>query len=1135
MRHLHTILLGLAMASASPSAYAHESATDLVINEVCAANVDQWVDPSFNYGGWIELYNPTSSNVSLTGWYISDDPQDLRKFKISKYTVVKPGEYYMLAFDHYHDWWSPNMIDLKLDTEGGTIYLSNGIGIQKLAINYPAAISRCSWARTNDGGEEWSYCATPTPGKSNDNAKYAMERLDPPVIDAESRVFTGGSATLRVTIPDGCTLRYTNDGSTPTWDHGNTSTTGVFTTTSSRTYRFCLVREGYLPSEVINRTLIRSTVNIDLPILSIVGTQANFYGDSLGIFTQGRNGRPGNGANYKCNWNMDWERPAVFDYFASNGKLLFSQEVGLERCGGWSRAWSPFSFKIKAGKVYEGRNSLDYPFFDQKPNLKHKTLQIRNGGNDNGCRVKDPIIQSIVGSSGLNIDYQAYQPVAHFVNGTWKGTINMREPNNKDYVYANYGLKDEEIDQFEMSPDSGYVQKFGTDEAMQHLLSLSESAASDDAYETLAQLIDMDEYCNYMAVELYLGNTDWPQNNVKGWRPRMENGKFRFVLFDTDHAYSTTDAFNVFKNKQIYTFDQPYGMPSNIRKTEEIAFVTLFLNLLENETFRKKFIDTFCLIAGSVFEPSRCQQIATSIAERVYPTQSQYNWESPWNSANDAIRQLSESRQYTMIYNMKQFTPMNIRMATPRKINLSANIDEARILYNEMPVPANRFSGYAYLPVTISASAPAGYVFTGWRKSSNSYTALFPEDSEWKYYDKGSLDNTSWYSTSYNDNSWSSGAAPLGYANDGRTIGTFISYGDNANSKRPTYYFRKTFQLGYTPSASEELQLDMTIDDGCIVYVNGVEAFRYNMPSGSVSYNSFATTYANANPDKVIMNISGSLFRSGKNVIAVEVHNNSATSTDIEWAASLLSNSSGNADIVSTDPTYTLTEACNIIACFERQEAAGVPPVVINEVSAANDLYVNSYWKKNDWVELYNMTDQDIDLTGMYLTDNLAKPQKWQIPAATVPAHGYKIIWCDKLESTSSELHASFKLGNDEGGQVMLTAADGSWSDTLTYCVQTGNESVGRYPDGSRNVYHMTRTTLGRSNEMTSYCTRYDQPTVDGIDLLLRDDASSDAFAIYDLSGRLVASGNGPVRLTNLPSGIYIIKDGSRTNRVMVP
>jgi len=153
--------------------------------------------------------------------------------------------------------------------------------------------------------------------------------------------------------------------------------------------------------------------------------------------------------------------------------------------------------------------------------------------------------------------------------------------------------------------------------------------------------------------------------------------------------------------------------------------------------------------------------------------------------------------------------------------------------------------------------------------------------------------------------------------------------------------------------------------------------------------------------------------------------------------------------------------------------AQGVTPVRVNEVGAANDIYVNDYFKRNDWVELYNTTDLPIDVEGMYLSDNADKPTKYQIGKAggkattVIEPHGYLVVWCDKLEPLT-QLHASFKLDGD-GGDVVLTAADQSWSDRLSYGLMAANQTAGRYPDGGSRVYLMNIPTIGQANVVSSY------------------------------------------------------------------
>ena len=1135
----------------------------LIINELQAANIDMFVDPSFNYGSWIELYNTTNKTVSLQGLYVSDDPDNLKQHKLtSKHGVVPANGYKVLWFDH-HSKWAVSQLDSKLNYDGGTIYISNSDGEILCSQTYPEAITRTSYARTNVNSNEWAVSTTPTPGKSNDGSTFATQRLEAPVIDKASCLFSS-SFNIQITIPEGSTLRYTTDGTTPTEVNGSTNKTGRFVIDRTSILRFRLFQNGYLPSRVVTRSYIREERDFGLPFISVVSDPDHFYDDSLGIFVKGVNGRTGNGQSTPCNWNMDWERPVNFEYVTKDGEMVINQEANIEICGGWSRAWEPHSFKIKANKIYEGENFLPYQFFPNKPFLKHKTLQIRNGGNDTGSRIKDAALQTIVHSSGLDVEGQECQPVVHYVNGVYKGVLNIREPNNKHYVEANYALEDDEIDQFEMSPDSNYVQKCGTNESFLRWYDLSANASNAATYEEICRMVDIDEYINYLAVEFYLGGTDWPQNNIKGFKPRTEDGKFRFVLYDLDGAFATTDVFNTFEWKKNYTFDYIYD--TNSRISGEIKWVTIFLNMLKNDKFRKQFIDTYCLVAGSVFEPERCNAIIDSMARN---TERALGYEgcSPWGTANNLKSNLV-NRQNNMINTLRNYNKMNLSNVNKMIVSLATNISQARLSVNGLQVPTNKFSGSLFAPITLKAEAPAGYRFLGWINQENaSETFLITKGSSWSYYDKGSQDGQDWKSSV--NKQWATGKAPLGYYtsdnNNGRGYNTFLEYGNDASNKRPTYYFIKEVNLDYTPSTSDIYTLNYVIDDGMIVYVNGQEATRYLMPNGEVNFNTYASSYAGNNPDNGSLILPADLFKKGKNIIAVEVHNNSSSSTDIYFDVELKVKSplaSGKVEYLSTEEEFVLPNSnhFNLIACYEpvseeEMLEAHAVPVRINEISANNSIYVNAtYFKKNDWIELYNTTNKPVDVEGMYLTDKENNPYKYQIVGdeninTVIAPYGYLIVWADKL-TPIQQLHTTFKLDN-EGGCVMLTAEDKSWSDIIHYPEHAGNMSVGLYPDGGMKIYLMNTPSIGATNQITSYSEYLSETIIpDGLESV---ELSSNAilYAIYtDGHLRIVGQesshvdvwvyttagqqlmhkpvslvdGQGTTSIDNLPTGIYIIR-----------
>ena len=1078
----------------------------LVINEIMASNTGEVMSPAINFDSWIEVYNPGETAVNLGGMYLGIDaniplawqmPNDMGSVPAGGFKVIWLGSNEIKS----------NQAPFKLDCDGGTVFLSDKNGDLITRQNYPEAMSRTAYARKTDGGDEWGWTATPTPEASNNGATFAKERLQAPNVNLGSQLFKS-SLTIKVDIPEGTTLRFTTDGSVPTASSA-ISTKGQFTISKTTNYVFRLFQDGYLPSVPVTRSYIKTDNEYTIPIISIVGDKRYFTDPKIGIDCDGdgTNGKTGNGQDQPRNYNCDWDRPVNFSYLSPDGQMLFNQDVNIAVSGGWTRSIYPRSMKLKSNKIFDGQNRFDFSFFPQKPYIRNKQLVIRNGGNDiwnNNSRFRDAALETIIQRSGIDLDCQSYVPVIEYVNGELRGVLNMREPNNDKYAYANFGYDDEELDAFENT-----TFKNGDDEAFKHLISLSKNVNGAGAYDEIKTLLDVDEFINYMAAEFYLGNDDWPDNNIKAYRSRLD-GRFRYISFDLDYTFNTW-------NRTIASSLTNYG-PNGREKP--IDTIILFVNLLNHNGFRKQFIDTFCLMGGSVFEVQRANSIVDELLAHVKPMTDLMR-KSPNNldrghhteEAANAIKNQLSNRMSKMVSALQQPTAM--RLSGVKKINaqLSTDTECANLYINGLEVPYAYFNGQLFFPISLEAKAPVGYTFAGWKKNATATNQIVKVNDTWKYYDKGAAPSN-WTATSFNDSGWASGQAPLGYGMEG--VKTTVSYGNNVNSKHPTTYFRKTIKLESTPTRSDVFLLNYQIDDGFIVYVNGREAARFQMPSGNVGYESFASTYAGDVPLTGTIDISSSLFKSGDNVIAVEIHNNKADSRDIFWAAELLTTmGSTSGDFVSTFPVMTLSSSestVSLVACFtpmtdaERAEQ-GLTPVRINEVSASNSIYVNEQFKRNDWLELYNTTSSPIDVEGMYLTDNVKSPKKYMISKGSteastiIPAHGYLVIWCDKLEP-ESQLHASFKLDSNNG-HLMLTAADESWNDQFVYTRHNGDESVGRYPDGAPDVYVMNIPTIEKSNIKTSYLAVVEQPAPTAIQgVRIQPTISNDA--IYNLSGQRV-------------------------------
>ncbi len=172
--------------------------------------------------------------------------------------------------------------------------------------------------------------------------------------------------------------------------------------------------------------------------------------------------------------------------------------------------------------------------------------------------------------------------------------------------------------------------------------------------------------------------------------------------------------------------------------------------------------------------------------------------------------------------------------------------------------------------------------------SSTAQTTLIPYGSSWKYLDNGTNQGTAWRASAFNDAAWVSGNAQLGYG-DGDEA-TIVSYGPNANNKYITTYFRKTITVADT-SLFSNYTLNIKRDDGAVVYINGIEVFRSNMPTGTISYTTKASTAAADDGNTAqVTQLTISKLKQGTNVIAVEMHQNVKTSSDLSFDLELKGN-----------------------------------------------------------------------------------------------------------------------------------------------------------------------------------------------------------------------------------------------------
>jgi hypothetical protein len=194
---------------------------------------------------------------------------------------------------------------------------------------------------------------------------------------------------------------------------------------------------------------------------------------------------------------------------------------------------------------------------------------------------------------------------------------------------------------------------------------------------------------------------------------------------------------------------------------------------------------------------------------------------------------------------------------------------------------------------------------------------LVNNNSYWRYLDNGSNQGTAWYTNAFTGaNTWAAGNAELGYGEGDEA--TVVSFGPSASDKYMTTYFRRVFNV--TAGASyASLDLSIICDDGAVVYLNGTEIYRNNMPTGSINHLTSANTGTTNENNWNTVTLCNGVLLSGQNVIAVEVHQfrdpttNTVISGDVSFNLRLKGNTSGNCPVLLTRKPYLQMAGTNSV------------------------------------------------------------------------------------------------------------------------------------------------------------------------------------------------------------------------------
>ena len=489
----------------------------------------------------------------------------------------------------YHDT-LPLHTNFKLDSDGEPLLLFDGNGNLIDELEIPALPVDVSYGRTYDDSVSYCFYREPSPGFSNNAlAKYVGITQGVPEFSKNAGLYNltfPDSLTIEIFAPNpGDVVRFTLNGNTP----ADTSMlyTQAIGITKTTVLKARLFAGGKLPGKVVTATYIINK-STNLPVVSITTDSANLWDYETGIYVKGpdaANNFPYYGANF---WR-DVEIQVCFEYFGTAGERLLIQDAGMKIHGGWSRAFNQRSLRLIARGSF-GKSKFDYPFFPDKNIGNFDKLILRNAGNDfQGAHLRDGLIHKMV-QGKTQMATQDYQPVVVYLNGEYWGIQNLREKIDTDYLFENFALDDQNINLLENKHEviEGDKQDFIDlhEFIMNHDLSIHEN------YETVCQQLDIPGLIDYFAVQLFIINTDWPQNNTKYWK--HVNSKWQYIFMDADNA------MNFISSLQYHDIDSYQRILEN--PTSDHSHI--FIRLLENEDFKICYINRTADLMNSIFKPA---------------------------------------------------------------------------------------------------------------------------------------------------------------------------------------------------------------------------------------------------------------------------------------------------------------------------------------------------------------------------------------------------------------------------------------------------------------------------------------------------------------------------------------------------
>lgn len=947
--------------------------SQVFINEFMASNTGLTVDPDFKESAdWIELYNAGNSVINIGGYIITDNFNDNKKWQVPDGSSIEPGGFLMVWADSHNTGLhtsfniSASGEELAIFTASGELVDSVSFGVQEPNI---------SMGRKTDGGSSWVFFTKPTPGAENSIETYTGITQNVPQYSVFGGIFKS-AVTLEITNTFGGEIRYTLDGSDPS--ETSAVVNGPIQINATTIVRSRIYQQGKVPGRIITHTYFIDTENKigSLPVVSIATNPANFWDPEKGIYVQ--------------DFKPEWEVPVNIELFENDGsdRAAFNLAAGTKINGLYSWQLPQKMLGIYFRKEY-GEGKLAYPIlFDQDRSL-YNSFALRASGSDWAYTMfRDGMTQSLT-IENMDVDFQGFRAAVLFVNGQYMGINNIRAKVDEDLILETRQLTGQKIDMIE---NENYAEAGTLDQYLAFKALYQKNLSIQPNFDEVAAKMDIENFTDFIITEIYSQNTS-VDHNIMAWKPQT-GGKWKWILNDLDRGFFSAEnnMIDYYANRDVYPFK----------------------NLLANDEYRKYLGKRLADHLFTTFNPDRVKTIIDQFRENIKDeipkhidrwkgTTSDYG--NPvssveyWNGEIDKMKTFAEDRPGYLLNDLRNY---GFNDTAPLSISISPE-NTGIISFNGISVKQAHSNGYypENEEITLVATPKGGYIFKGWRRSVG--VKLIEKEGFWKYNDKGTEPDKSWITEGFDDTAWTEGQAEFGYGDGDEK--TKVSYGGSSRNKYITTYFRKTVTVENAGNI-KVLKVRLKCDDGAVVYINGIEAFRTNLPAGEIKMSTLAlSTVSGAGESNfATYSVKTELLKTGNNVVAVEIHQDNIVSSDISFDLELIALNDNVNELTSTDRTLNIihTGDESLTAVFESNGNCIVPEEITAETilnkacspyRVPNNVHVSKSGKIiiEPGVELWISDDVSFEVNGsvvvngtvsepvVFTSDPESKNHKWGI------------------------------------------------------------------------------------------------------------------------------------------------------------